>query len=234
LELKDELDNLKIELENECKEIKEEINFWKQVLYNKEEYSSKKNLNMLHNKLKLLKDEAKSEFGENVHAILENIYMNEFSIPNIHEFAKELKTIAKYFDNITIENRDDLNKIEKVHEAIEFLERINYKIQKKDFKEADEFLGEYNNIKSEYENMKKDIQYCQKILNKENETTYDYYELKQKLESYKKELQEKMGNDFEEIIKFLKGNTNDFEANKETLKNFIIYIKPHIKEVLDV
>ena len=71
--------------------------------------------------------------------------------------------------------------------------------------------------------------------NKENETIpYDYYELKQKLEGYKKELQEKMGNDFEEIIEFLKGNINDFDVNKETLKNFIIYIRPLIKEVLDV
>ena len=235
LGLKDELDNLKIKLENECNKIKKEIYFWKQVLDNENECLSEKNLDILYGKLKDLKDEAKSEFGENVYTVLENLYKNKFFISNPHEFAKELKTIAEYFDNITIENGDDLNKVENVHKATEFLKSINYKIQKKDFKEVDEFLDEYKNIKSEYENMKKDIQYCQKILNKENETIpYDYYELKQKLEGYKKELQEKMGNDFEEIIEFLKGNINDFDVNKETLKNFIIYIRPLIKEVLDV
>ncbi|MCQ6253848.1 hypothetical protein [Methanocaldococcus sp.] len=118
-------------------------------------------------------------------------------------------------------NENDLNKVENAYNAVKYLENINYKIPKMSFKDVDEFLNEYEQIKSEYENMKKDIAYYQKILNKENETiSDDYYELKQKLENYKKELQTKIGDDFEEIIKFLKEEIDDFDVNKETLKKF--------------
>ncbi|EHP89534.1 hypothetical protein [Methanotorris formicicus] len=233
-ELKEELDNFKKQLENKCNEIKEEIKFWKQVLYGKIEYLPEKNLDELNNKLNDIKEETKTEFGD-VYLVLENLYRNQYFIPNIYEFSCKLKTVAKYFDNINIENENDVDKIENVYNAIKYLEKINHKISKMNFKEVDEFLSKYENIKSEYENMRKDILYYQKILNREDETIPEnYYELKQKLENYKKELQTKIGNDFEVIIKFLKGELDDFDANKETLKNFIIYLKPLVKEVLNL
>ncbi|WP_172632600.1 hypothetical protein [Methanotorris igneus] len=82
--------------------------------------------------------------------------------------------------------------------------------------------------------MKKDIEHYQKILDRQESIPDNYYEIEEKLKTYKKELQEKIGTDFEEIIKFLKGELNDFNVNEKTLKNFVIYLKPLIKEVLNL
>ncbi|AEF95707.1 hypothetical protein Metig_0147 [Methanotorris igneus Kol 5] len=131
---------------------------------------------------------------------------------------------------ITIEDE----RIENIYNAIKYLEGINYNISKMHFKDVDRFLDEFNQIKSKYEKMKKDIEHYQKILDRQESIPDNYYEIEEKLKTYKKELQEKIGTDFEEIIKFLKGELNDFNVNEKTLKNFVIYLKPLIKEVLNL
>jgi len=47
-------------------------------------------------------------------------------------------------------------------------------------------------------------------------------------------LQKRIGIGFESLIRFLKGETEDIDANAETLINFIKTVKPLLKEVLRV
>ncbi len=59
--------------------------------------------------------------------------------------------------------------------------------------------------------------------------------LTQKIDEYRNKLQNRIGKEFESLIKFVKGETEEIETDKEqTLKNFIKIIRPILKEALKI
>lgn len=231
------LEKIKKDLIQRYEKIRDEIDFWLKL--SPEYVPESKNINILTNKLKELKRKCKERYKS--FAVLEQLYNQELHnrVENLGEFALNLDEIISYFPDIRIKSENDIDTVKKIHNRLSWLKEIKYPQIEELFKgltfeNAEKFFDKVEEIKEEYDRLKEDLSTYQRILGKEEEQIKDFPSLKQKVEEYKTDLQKRIGIGFESLIRFLKGETEDIDANAETLRNFIKTVKPLLKEVLRV
>jgi len=226
------------ELEQRYEQIKNEINFW-QKLYPDVYVPKTKNIDTLVIKLNELKERCKKEY--NSFSILEQIYNKKLyeAIENLKEFANKLDKVNSYFPNLEITNKKDLEIVEELYNQLSWLEEIKYPNIRElfnglTFENARDILRIVTQIREEYKRLKEDLKAYQRILGVKEERIDEYPLLKRKIDEYRDELQNKVGKGFESLIRFLKGEAENLEADEETLRNFIKTVKPFLKEVLGI
>lgn len=237
---KERLQSYRDGLEREYKQIKKEVDFWREMyqeLY--QEYIPEiKNIDTLRNTLKELKKKCKEKYKSFV--ILEEIYKNlNVGIEKLKVCADELDKIIPYFPNLKIRNKEDLDAVRRIYESVEWLEKIQYPnvgelCKEHTFENIEEFFKKVTQIKEKYTRLKKDLKLYQQILTVEEEQIDTYPLLVQKISEYRDELQKKIGKGFESLVEFLKGNIEDIEVDEQTLKNFIKTVRPILKGALGI
>ena len=235
---KDYIEKFISELRQKYELVKDEINFWRELC--PEVYVPEtKNISTLINKLKELKERSKKEHVS--FDILEQIYNQKLreTVENLKEFAHQLDVVSSHLSNLKIVNKDDLDTVKEVYTQLSWLKEIEYPnagqlFEGLAFENVKEFLQTVIQIRKEYEGLKEDLKVYQRILEIEEEQIDRYPLLKQKIDEYKNELQNRIGEGFESLIKFLRGETEDIEVDEETLKNFIKTVKPFLKEALKI
>jgi len=234
---KEGLEKIKEDLKQRYEKIRDEINFWQRLC---PEYVPKsKNIDILTNKLEELKRKCKERYKS--FAVLEQLYNQKLydKVKNLEEFALNLDEVISYFPDIRIKSENDIDTVKEIHNQLSWLKEIKYpQIEELfmglTFENTKNFFNKVEEIKEEYDRLKEDLSTYQRILGKEEEQIKDFPSLKQKVDEYKTDLQKKIGIGFESLIRFLKGETEDIDANAETLINFIKTVKPLLKEVLRV
>ncbi len=235
------LKNLKYDLEQEYKQTKKEINFWRELCL--EVYVQEtKDINILIEKLDELKKKCKEDFASFI--ILKQIYSQNLSeeieeAETLKEFANKLNKVISYITNIEIKNRKDLQTVREVSDSIEWLEKIEYPDVKELFEgfmleNISIFFEKMSKIKEEYEHLKEYSKLYQRILRVKKEQIDAYPLLRQGIDEYRNDLQKKIGAESDSIIRFLRGETENIEADEQTLKSFIEVAKPFLKEVLEI
>lgn len=235
---KDGLKEIKDDLKQQYEKIKDEINFWQKL--SPEVYvPESKNIETLRSKLKELKDKCKEKHDS--FNVLEQLYSQKLhdQIENLKDFAHKLDRVISHLPDIEIKSGEDMDIVGKMYAQIFWLEEIEYpKIEELfkglAFENTKNFLGKVGEIKKEYERLKRDLSTYQRILGIREEQIDKYPSLKQKIDEYKRELQNKIGEGFESLIGFLKEEKEDIEADEETLRNFIKVVKPFLKEALEL
>jgi len=233
---RDGLEKVKENLKQQYKKIRDEINFWQKI--SPDVYvPDSRNIETLRSKLEELKDKCRKEY--NSFNVLEQLYSQKLynQIENLKDFAHHLDKVISYLPDIEIKSGADIGIVRKLYDQISWLERIEYPKIKELFEglafvDDKKFFDKVEEIKKEYERLKRDLSAYQRILRVREEQIDKYPSLKQKIDEYKKELQNKIGGGFEPLIGFLKGDKEDVEADEETLRNFIRTIKPILREVL--
>ena len=234
---KEGLEKIKEDLRQQYEKIRDEIDFWRKL--SPEYVPESKNINILTNKLEELKRKCKERYKS--FTVLEQLYNQNLydKVENLKEFALNLDEIISYFPDMRIKSENDIGTVKKIHNQLSWLKEIKYPQIEELFKglafeNTKKFFDKVEEIKEEYDRLKEDLSTYQRILGKEEEQIKDFPSLKQKVEEYKTDLQKRIGIGFESLIKFLKGETEDIDANAETLRNFIKTVKPLLKEVLRV
>lgn len=232
---KDGLEKVKENLKQQYEKIRDEINFWQKIspdVYVPES----RNIETLKSKLEELKDKCRKKYDS--FNVLEQLYSQKLhnQIENLKDFAPHLDKVISYLPDIEIKSGADISIVRKLYDQISWLERIEYPKIKELFEGLAfvdaKFFDKVEEIKKEYERLKRDLSAYQRILRVREEQIDNYPSLKQKIDEYKKELQNEIGEGFEPLIGFLKGDKEDVEADEETLRNFIRVIKPILSEVL--
>lgn len=234
---KEGLEKIKEDLRQRYEKIRDEIDFWRKL--SPEYVPESKNINILTNKLEKLKRKCKERYKS--FAVLEQLYNQKLydRVENLEEFALNLDEIISYFPDMRIKSENDIDTVKEIHNQLSWLKEIKYpQIEELfmglTFENTKNFFNKVEEIKEEYDRLKEDLSTYQRILGKEEEQIKDFPSLKQKVEEYKTDLQKRIGIGFESLIRFLKGETEDIDANAETLINFIKTVKPLLKEVLRV
>lgn len=222
------------QLGEELKQIKNEINYWRQL---EEIYIPEtKDINQLKGKLREIESRCKESFKS--FQCLEQIYSN-----NLHEdialkeLAAKLEAIFPYFEDLNLNSKEDIKRVEEVYDCKAKLDEIKYEnieelLKDISFAEIESFVEKTRQIREEYKTLKKDCDVYQRILEIDEELPVAYPELKIKVEKYKEELITRIGKDFETLIKFLRDETSVLNVDKRTLENFIKQSKPFIREGL--
>ncbi len=236
-EAKEKLEKIKEELKQKYEKIKDEINFW-QRLYS-EYVPETRNIHALKSELEDLKRKCKERYSS--FHVLKQLYNQKLSneIEDLEEFALILNEVVSYFPSIKIKNEADIDTVRKIYSQLLWLRKIEYPQIEELFKEltfenVKNFFEKVEEIKEEYERLKRDLSTYQRILGVEEAQIDSFSLLKQKVNRYKTDLQEKIGSGFEALIKFLKGETENIDVDVETLKSFIKTIKPLLREVLRI
>ena len=234
---KEGLEKIKEDLRQRYEKIRDEIDFWRKL--SPEYVPESKNIDILTNKLEELKRKCKERYKS--FAVLKQLYNQNLydRVENLEEFALNLDEIISYFPDIRIKSENDIDTVKKIHNQLSWLKEIKYPQIEELFKgltfeNAEKFFDKVKEIKEEYDRLKEDLSTYQRILGKEEEQINNFPSLKQKVEEYKTDLQRRIGIGFESLIRFLKGETEDIDADTETLINFIKTVKPLLKEVLRV
>lgn len=233
---KEGLEKINEDLKQRYEKIKDEINFWRKLC--PEVYVQEgKNMDILMNKLKELKDKCKEK--HNSFNVLVQLYSQGLhnKIENLEDFAHKLDKTISYLPDIRIKSKEDIDIVRKMYTQLSWLEEIEYPqieelFEGLLFENVKDFLDKVEEIKKEHERLKRDLATYQRILGIKEEQIDNYLSLKQKIDEYKKDLQNKIGRGFESLIAFLKEEKEDIEIDIETLRNFIKTIKPLLKEVL--
>jgi hypothetical protein len=235
---KEKLKSYKERLEQTYEQIKSEVDFWRKLcpeIYIPET----KNIDTLENNLNELKEKCKEKYKS--FAVLEQIYNLKLSggIEKLGEFAYKLEKTISYFSNLKIKHKDDLNTIERLFESVDWLEEKQYSNIKElcenfTFDNIEKFFKNFDQIKKEHEHLKEDLKAYQHILGFEDEQIDAYPLLRQKIDECKDKLQRMIGVGFESLIRFLKGEMEDIEADDQTLRNFIKTVRPILKETLKI
>lgn len=233
---KEGLEKIKEDLKQWYEKIRDEISFWQRLC--PEYVPESKNINILTNKLEELKRKCKERYRS--FAVLKQLYNQKLydRVENLEEFALNLDEIISYFPDIRIKSENDIDTVKEIHNQLSWLKEIKYPQIEELFKgltfeNIKNFFDKVGEIKEEYDRLKEDLSTYQRILGKEEQIN-DFPSLKQKVEEYKTDLQKRIGIGFESLIRFLKGETEDIDADTETLINFIKTVKPLFKEVLRV
>lgn len=232
---KEGLEKIKEDLKQRYEKIRYEINFWWKLC--PEVYvQESKNIGILMNKLKELKDKCKEK--HNSFNVLEQLYSQGLhnKIENLEDFAHKLDKVISYLPDIKIKSEEDIDIVRKMYDQLSWLEAIEYPQIEELFKlkNTKDFLEKVKEIKKEHERLKRYLASYQRILGIKEEQIDKYPSLKQKTDEYKKDLQNKIGRGFESLIAFLEGETENIEADEETLRNFVKTIKPLLKEALEL
>lgn len=232
---KDGLMSLIQQIEGEYKQIKNEIDYWHQLL--PEIYIPEiKDTSQLKEKLREIKNKCKGKY-KSFH-YLEQLYGNNlYGVVPLKEFVVKLETIFPYFEDLDLDSRGDIEKVEKVYDCIMKLkeiwrENIDELVKNVNFAKIDRFVERTTQIEEEYRNLRKDCEVYESILEIDEEMPTTYPELKSRIEKYKSKSISRLGKDFESLIRFLRDETPELNVDKQTLENFIKHIKPLIKEVL--
>jgi hypothetical protein len=235
---KESLEKFEGELKQEYEQVKLKILFW-QKSYPEVYVQETKNIDILTNKLRELEEKCKKKYKS--FNILKQIYDKKLyeDIDNLIEFASKLDKVISYLPNLEVTNKEDLDTVKEIYNQISWLEEIEYPNVKELFREATvenvkELLKTVTQIREEYECLKENLKVYQRILGVQEEQIDKYPLLKQKIEKYRYELQNKIGEGFESLIRFLKEETENIEVDEETLKNFIKTVKPFLKEALGI
>ena len=237
-EAKAKLKKTKEDLKQQYEKIKAEINFW-QKLCPEIYVPESKNIDTLESKLKELRDESREKhksFND-----LEQLYNQGLhdKIENLKYIVCKLDKVISYLPDIKIKSKEDIDIVEKICDQVSWLEEIEYPQIKElfeglTFEDSENFLNKVKRIEKEHERLKRDLSTYQRILGIEEEQIDKYPLLKQKVDECKKELGNKIGKGFESLMGFLKEETENIEADEETLKNFIKAVKPFLKEALEI
>lgn len=232
------LEEIKEDLKQQYEKIESEINFW-QRLYPGIYVPESKKIDILANKLKELKDKSREKHKS--FNVLEQLFAQRLhdKIESLEDFAYKLDKVISYLPDIKIKSDEVIGIIEELHEQLSWLEEIEYPQIKElfgglTFENAENFLKKVEWVKEEYERLKRDLSNYQRMLRIGEEEIDKYHLLKQKVDEYKKKLQNDIGEGFDSLIRFLKGETEDIEADEETLRNFIKVVKPFLKEMFKI
>lgn len=234
----EKLQSYKDKLEYEYKQIKRKIDFWREMC--SEVYIPEiKNIDTLMNALKKLKEKCKEEYKS--FEILKQIYDLKLNagMEKLRECANELDKIIPYFPNLKIRDQEGLDATRRIYKSVVWLEKAQYPnveelCKKYTFEKTEEFFKEVTQIKEEYTRLKEDLKVYQQILAVEEEQIDVYPLLRQKINECRDKLQHMVGEGFESLVGFLKGNIEDIEVDEQTLKNFIKTVRPILREALRI
>lgn len=228
------LKNFREQLEEEFKQIRNEIDYWRQL---EEIYIPEtRDISQLKKKLRENKSRCKENFKS--FQCLEQIYKNNlYENIALKELTAKLEAIFPYFEDLNLNSKEDIKRVEEVYDCKAKLDEIKYEniealLKDISFAEIESFVEKTRQIREEYKTLKKDCDVYQKILEIDEELPVAYLELKIKVEKYKGESIARIGKDFETLIKFLRDETSVLNVDKQTLENFIKQSKPFIREGL--
>lgn len=236
---KNKLEKIKEDLKQQYERIKDEINFW-QKLCPERYIPESRNISILKSELEEIKNICREK--HKAFKVLEQIYslgLHKKVTENWEDFTQKLDKLIVFLPDIKAENEEDINIIKNIYDQLSWLEKIEYPQIEKifkglTFKNAKSFFNDVEEIRKEYEYLRHDLNIYQRILRIREEQIDKYILLKQKIREYREDLKKRIGRGFESLIRYLKGETEDIEADEETLKNFIKTIKPLLKEVLSI